>query len=59
MLEKLSKHSKIIGLISAGIAACVAFLGEINNQKKEQRIDDMDNRIKMLEKQSQNAKESE
>lgn len=59
MLEKLSKHSKIIGLISAGIAACVAFLGEINNQKKEQRIDEMDNRIKMLEKQSQNAKESE
>lgn len=59
MLEKISKHSKIIGLISAGIAACVAFLGEINNQKKEQRIDDMDNRIKMLEKQSQNTKESE
>lgn len=59
MLEKLSKHSKIIGLVSAGIAACVAFLGEINNQKKEQRIDDIDNRLAMLEEKSQNTKESE
>lgn len=59
MLEKLSKHSKIIGLISAGIAACVAFLGEINNQKKEQRIDNIDDRLKALEEKSQNITESE
>lgn len=57
MLEKLSKNSKFIGFICAGIAGVVAFLGEINNQKKEQRIDNMEKRIASLEEL--NTKESE
>ena len=39
-----------IGLIAAAITGVVAFAGEINNQKKEQQIEDMEKRIRKLEK---------
>ena len=39
-----------IGLIAAAVTGVVAFANEINSQKKEQMIEDMDKRIKKLEK---------
>lgn len=39
----------VLGIASAVIAGLVAFSGEINNQKKEARINSMDERISFLE----------
>lgn len=39
----------VLGIASAIIAGVVAFSGEIGNQKKEARIDSMDQRISFLE----------
>lgn len=39
----------IIGLSVAAIAGITAFIGNIQDQKKEERIDNMDERIKKLE----------
>lgn len=39
----------VLGIASAIIAGLVAFSGEISNQKKEARINSMDERISFLE----------
>lgn len=39
----------VLGIASAVIAGLVAFSGEISNQKKEARINSMDERISFLE----------
>lgn len=43
-----------VGLVAAAITGVVAFANEVNNQKKEQMISDMDKRIKKLEKLEKN-----
>lgn len=39
----------VLGIASAIIAGLVAFSGEVSNQKKEARINNMDERISFLE----------
>lgn len=39
----------VLGVASAIVAGVVAFSGEIANQKKEARIDNMDQRLSFLE----------
>lgn len=39
----------ILGIASAVVAGLVAFTGEVSNQKKEARINNMDQRITFLE----------
>lgn len=39
----------VLGIASAIIAGLVAFSGEVSNQKKEARINNMDDRISFLE----------
>ena len=42
-----------IGLLAAAVTGIVAFANEVNNQRKEQMIDDMEKRIKKLEKKNE------
>lgn len=39
----------IIGFATAGIAGIVAFISSIQDQKKEERINNLEDRIKSLE----------
>ena len=50
MLKKINPKSAI-GLLCAVGAGIIAFVTEIDNQKKEKKIEDMENRITNLEKQ--------
>lgn len=48
MLKKINPKS-LIGIAMAIGAGIVAFIGEIDNQKKEKKIEDMEQRIANLE----------
>lgn len=50
MLKKINPKS-LIGIAMALGAGIIAFFGEIDNQKKEKKIEDMENRIANLENQ--------
>lgn len=55
-MKKMNIKS-VIGLSVAVIAGITAFISNIQDQKKEERIDNMDERIKILE--SNNNKKAE
>ena len=46
---KKPKIKDIVGISCALIAGLTAFISSIQDQKKDERIDDMDSRIKLLE----------
>lgn len=50
MLKKINPKS-LLGILMAVGAGITAFSTEIDNQKKEKKIEDMENRIANLEKQ--------
>ena len=53
-MKKPSSKS-IIGICVAAIAGIAAFVTNIQDQKKEERINSMDERIKILEKAKEEA----
>ncbi len=53
-MKKINSKS-IIGLAVAGIAGIVAFISNIQDQKKEERINNMEERIKTLEENNKEA----
>lgn len=46
---KKPNMKSVIGISLAVVAGITAFISNITEQKKEERINDMDERIKMLE----------
>ena len=48
-MKKINSKS-LIGLLFAVGAGIAAFIGEIDNQKKDKKIEDMERRISDLEK---------
>lgn len=50
MLKKINPKS-LFGILMAVGAGIAAFATEIDNQKKEKKIEDMENRITSLEQQ--------
>lgn len=53
-MKKINIKS-VVGLSVAVIAGITAFISNIQDQKKEERIDKMDERIKMLESTKEEA----
>lgn len=53
MLKKINPKS-LIGILMAVGAGIAAFATEIDNQKKEKKIEDMENRIAVLEEKGSN-----
>lgn len=49
-MKKLNLKS-VIGILTAVVAGLTAFIGNVQDQKKEERILEMANRITNLEKQ--------
>lgn len=50
-MKKHIEPKTLIGILCAIGAAVTAFVGEIDNQKRNKKIDDMENRIIKLEEE--------